>query len=189
MSVLEKSVLVLNRAWLPCGLVNLKHAILQVACGAATALDIDEAGITPKTWDEWINLPIRADDDCIRTQNRPIRAPTVIACVSYAKLQPKTPKFGLRGVEWRDQGQCQYTGKKLRPEEKSLDHVVPRCLGGADDWSNVVLCDKSVNARKGGRTPSDAGLQLIRKPSAPRMLLPAQIIKPTHPHHRLFLKT
>lgn len=41
-----------------------------------------------------------------------------------------------------DGNRCQYTGALLRPDEGSLDHVVPRSRGGPDTWENLVWSDK-----------------------------------------------
>jgi len=49
----------------------------------------------------------------------------------------------------------------------TYDHVVPRSRGGQTDWTNVVSCCMACNLRKGGRTPDEAGMSLIRKPKAP----------------------
>ncbi len=45
------------------------------------------------------------------------------------------------------------SSKVLKPEEGSLDHVVPRSRGGKDAWENLVWSSKAVNAKKGNRLP------------------------------------
>jgi len=64
----------------------------------------------------------------------------------------------------RDGYRCQYCG---RPAE-NLDHVIPRAQGGEHSWLNVVAACRRCNTQKGGRTPSQAGLELASVPSAPR---------------------
>jgi len=59
-----------------------------------------------------------------------IRVPTVIVAVNYAKVPKKRPKLCARAIRERDRNRCQYTGRVLRPDEGSLDHVVPRSRGG-----------------------------------------------------------
>jgi 5-methylcytosine-specific restriction endonuclease McrA len=49
-----------------------------------------------------------------------------------------------------------------------LDHVIPRSRGGATDWSNIVTSCVPCNLKKGDRTPREAGLPLLVKPSKPR---------------------
>ena len=53
-------------------------------------------------------------------------------------------------------------------QELNLDHVVPRALGGRTTWENVVTSCVDCNRRKGGRTPVQAHMVLIRRPARPR---------------------
>lgn len=58
----------------------------------------------------------------------------------------------------RDGHRCRYCGST---ERLSIDHVVPRCRGGRDDASNLVVACLTCNSKKGGRTPAEAGLVLL----------------------------
>ena len=141
----------------------------MMATNVATGLEIEgEEHIRPVSWDEWIRLPIRDQDEAVRTVRGPIRVPTVIVAVNYAKVPKKRPKLCARTVRERDGNRCQYTGALLRPEEGSLDHVVPRSRGGPDTWENLVWAAKNVNQRKGNRLPHEAGLKLLSVPRAPK---------------------
>ena len=90
------------------------------------------------------------------------------ACSSYDKLPKQTVKFNRRNIFARDNNQCQYCGKKFPTSELSLDHVVPRSQGGASTWENIVCACVDCNVRKGGRTPKQAHMSLIRKPEKPK---------------------
>ncbi|MBM4018011.1 MAG: HNH endonuclease, partial [Planctomycetes bacterium] len=57
---------------------------------------------------------------------------------------------------------------KFKTSELSIDHVVPRSRGGHTVWTNVVCACMRCNVRKGGRTPAEAGLTLVRPPAEPR---------------------
>ena len=46
------------------------------------------------------------------------------------------PKLCARAIRERDGNRCQYVGKLLKPDEGSLDQVLPRCRGG----SAMVYC-------------------------------------------------
>jgi len=85
-----------------------------------------------------------------------------------------------RTIRERDGNRCQYTGKVLKPEEGSLDHVVPRSRGGKDAWENLVWSSKDVNAKKGNRLPHEAGLKLLSLPRAPKELPASALIRNTH---------
>ncbi len=170
--ILNKSVvLVLNRNWQAINIRTPQDAFCQMATNVATGLDIDgENHIRPVTWEEWINLPIRPHDNVVRTANREIRVPTVIVAVNFARVPKKRPKLSARNIRDRDGNRCQYTGRVLRPEEGSLDHVVPRSRGGKDTWENLVWSAKDVNQRKADRLPHEAGLRLLSVPRAPKEL-------------------
>ncbi|MDH3583484.1 MAG: HNH endonuclease, partial [Phycisphaerae bacterium] len=68
----------------------------------------------------------------------------------------------------RDGNRCQYCGDRLPTSELTLDHVVPRRLGGDNSWENLVCACVPCNSKKGGRTPTQAHLALIQKPVRPR---------------------
>ena len=160
-----------------------------MATNVATGLDIESPLFTPRTWEEWIHLPIREQDEAVQTVRGPIRIPTVIVAVNYAKVPTKRPKLCARSIRERDGNRCQYTGRCLRPEEGNLDHVVPRSRGGKDTWENLVWTSREVNARKGNRLPHEAGLKLLKLPRALKELPVTAFIRNTHciPEWKLFI--
>jgi 5-methylcytosine-specific restriction endonuclease McrA len=170
--ILNKTiVLVLNRNWQAINIRTPQEAFCQMATNVATALEIGgENHIRPVTWDEWITLPIRDGDNAVHTVRGAIRVPTVIVALNFAKVPKKRPKLCAKTIRERDGNRCQYTGKLLRPDEGSLDHVLPRSRGGKDEWGNLVWSDKAVNAKKGNRLPHEAGLKLLAVPRAPKEL-------------------
>jgi 5-methylcytosine-specific restriction endonuclease McrA len=171
-------VLVLNRNWQAINIRTPADAFCQMATNVATALEINgENHIRPVTWDEWITLPIRDGDNAVHTVRGAIRVPTVIVAVNFAKVPKKRPKLCAKTIRERDRNRCQYTGKLLRPDEGSLDHVLPRSRGGKDEWGNLVWADKAVNAKKGNRLPHEAGLKLLTVPRAPKELPVTALIR------------
>jgi 5-methylcytosine-specific restriction endonuclease McrA len=190
--ILNKTiVLVLNRNWQAINIRTPAEAFCQMATNVATALEIDgENHIRPVSWDEWITLPIRDGDNAVHTVRGAIRVPTVIVAVNFAKVPKKRPKLCTKTIRERDGNRCQYTGQLLKPDEGSLDHVVPRSRGGKDEWGNLVWSDKAVNAKKGNRLPHEAGLKLLTMPRAPRELPVTALIRNAHgiPEWKLFVK-
>lgn len=182
MSQLENnSVLVLNKAWQALRVSSVRAALSQMAADASTGLDISPEGdsMVPVKWADWLNLPVREHDQFITSPGsydnvsgersiKKIRIPTVIVLAKYAKVPKKRPRFTRRNIHARDGGRCQYTGRLLAPGEGNLDHVIPRSRGGTTSWENIVLSDPQVNFRKANRTPEEAGLTLLSKPSAPK---------------------
>ena len=185
--ILNKSiVLVLNRNWQAINVRTPQEAFCQMATNVATALDIELSdseraeALRPVTWDEWITLPIRAQDNFARTARGQIRVPTVILAVNFARVPKKRPKLCAKAIRERDGNRCQYTGKLLKPDEGSLDHVLPRSRGGKDAWENLVWSSKDVNARKGNRLPHEAGLKLLSVPRAPKELPVTALLRNAH---------
>ena len=174
-------VLVLNRNWQAINIRTPQEAFCQMATNVATGLEIEgENHIRPVTWDEWITLPIREGDNFVRTARGAIRVPTVIVAVNYAKVPKKRPKLCAKTIRERDGNRCQYTGKLLKPEEGSLDHVLPRSRGGKDTWENLVWSSKEVNTRKADRLPHEAGLKLLSVPRAPKEMPVTALIRNSH---------
>jgi 5-methylcytosine-specific restriction endonuclease McrA len=71
-----------------------------------------------------------------------------------------------REILRRDNYTCQYCGQ--RNNRLTLDHVLPRSLGGAHWWDNLVAACPSCNHRKGGRTVAEAHMQLLHTPREPK---------------------
>src|ERR1051325_1732606 len=180
--ILNKAiVLVLNRNWQAIGVRTPAEAFCQMATNVATALDIEgENQIRPVKWDEWITLPIRESDAFVNTVRGAVRVPTVIVAVNFARVPMKRPNLSARTIRERDGNRCQYTGRVLRVDEGSLDHVVPRSRGGANTWENLVWSSKEVNSRKGNRLPHEAGLKLLSTPRAPKELPVTTLIRNAH---------
>ena len=177
----KATVLVLNRNWQAINVRTPQEAFCMMATNVATGLEIEgEDHIRPVTWDEWIALPIREQDESVHTVRGPIRVPTVIVAVNFAKVPKKRPKLCARTIRERDGNRCQYTGKLLKPNEGSLDHVLPRSRGGKDTWENLVWSSKDVNTRKGNRLPHEAGLQLLKTPRAPKEMPATAFIRNAH---------
>ncbi|MGV3754295.1 MAG: HNH endonuclease, partial [Verrucomicrobiota bacterium] len=111
--VLNKAmVLVLNRNWQAIHVRTPAEAFCQMATGAATALEIEgEEYIRPVTWAEWITLPVREQDQCVRTARGAIRVPTVIVAVNFDRVPKKRPKLCAKTIRERDGNRCQYTGR------------------------------------------------------------------------------
>src|SRR6266496_394005 len=181
--ILNKTiVLVLNRNWQAIHVRTPQEAFCMMATNVATALEIDgDHHIRPVTWDEWITLPVRSQDNAVQT---------VIVAVNFARVPKKRPKLCAKAIRERDGNRCQYTGELLKPEEGSLDHIVPRSRGGKDAWENLVWSSKAVNAKKGNRLPHEAGLKLLSVPRAPKELPVSALIRNADsiPEWKLFVE-
>ena len=108
------------------------------------------------------------EHDWIRTVRFDLVVPRIIRVLTFSKLPKQKVKFNRRNLFARDNNTCQYCGKRFSSSELSLDHVIPRSQTGSTTWENVVCACHRCNVRKGGRTPQQAGIHLIRAPIKPR---------------------
>ncbi|MEJ2722201.1 MAG: HNH endonuclease [bacterium] len=100
-----------------------------------------------------------------------IRVPAVVRLIRFVRFRRWDIKFSRENIYARDGYRCQYCGRKLAVRESTCDHVVPRSRGGKTEWSNIVTCCRQCNRKKGGLTPEEAGLRLMRRPSRPSWLV------------------
>lgn len=78
-----------------------------------------------------------------------------------------TPPLSNKALFRRDQSLCLYCGEQFPNFMLSRDHVKPLSQGGRDNWVNVVTACKRCNNFKAGRTPEQAGMQLLAIPFKP----------------------
>ncbi len=102
----------------------------------------------------------------VRTVREIFRAPSVMRMQYHIKRPRPRVKLSRREIFARDSHTCQYCG--TRTHDLTLDHVVPRHRGGSHSWDNLVAACKACNHRKGGKTPDEARLRLMRPPVEPR---------------------
>jgi 5-methylcytosine-specific restriction endonuclease McrA len=125
-------------------------------------------------FDHWCELSqfyqCGINDFFINTVSVRVRVPEVIILRVFNGFVRNDVRFSRRNIFERDKNTCQYCGRKLPKMELTLDHVIPRARGGIDSWDNLVLACMPCNVRKGCRTPEEAGMPLIRKPSKPLWL-------------------
>ena len=197
-SSLDASVLVLNKLFMAIHIISVRRAFCLLAKDLAEVVSMEDGGFTTydfETWREVSEFRSRnfrqEDDDWVRTVNSEIQVPRVIRLMGYDRLPRQTVKFNRRNIFARDHNQCQYCGRKFPTSELSLDHVVPRSQSGGTTWENIVCACVDCNVRKGGRTPRQANMTLIRKPEKPKRS-PLLNLKLTHRKYqswRTFLDT
>ena len=60
-----------------------------------------------------------------------------------------------------------YCGNYFMRSELSRDHITPISQNGQDIWTNVITACKRCNNYKAGRTPEQAGMELLAVPFSP----------------------
>lgn len=163
--MLNSSVLVLNRSYLPVHVTSARRAFTLLYQGIARVVNEQYQTFD---FEEWSQLGAARDAEAVGTPGGRIRVPRVIALVAFDRLPKRHVRFSRINLMARDSFQCQYCGRRPHRAELNLDHVVPRSLGGRSTWENVVTSCVDCNRRKGGRTPRQAHLKLLRKPERPR---------------------
>ncbi len=150
MSVLHRSVLVLNQNYEPLHVCNVRRAVVLVARGKAEVIDrLDRAKALLRS--------VSGEHD----------VPSVIRMVYFIRRPRPVMRLSRREVFIRDRFVCQYCGRRTTFKELTLDHVVPRFRGGAHSWENLVSACRGCNHRKAGRTPREARMTLRTEPRRP----------------------
>ena len=105
----------------------------------------------------------------IRSVSVTFRLPSVIRLLRYITIKRRVDyiPFSRVNIYARDDDTCQYCGSRFSVGELTFDHVVPVSQGGRKDWENSVTSCIRCNRRKGGRTPVEAGMRVIRPPARP----------------------
>ncbi len=166
-SLLEDKVLVLNKYYQAIQITTVLRAICHLVKGTAKVITPDW---TTHTWQEWIEASRFYDNGRkIRSPSLSVVVPDAIYLVHYDRLPNMEVVFNRANLYVRDNYTCQYCGRSVKnPKERTIDHVIPRSRGGKTVWSNVVLCCRKCNLKKGDRTPEEAGMKLLKKPEAPK---------------------
>jgi 5-methylcytosine-specific restriction endonuclease McrA len=175
---LGAKVLVLNRLYVAVRVVSARRAFCMLFRNLAEVIHVENGAegsrfqsYTFETWAEIAALQAQIERekyDWVRTVRYEMAVPRIIRLLGYDRLPEQTVKLNRRNLFARDRNQCQYCGRHFPTSDLSIDHVMPRALGGGDTWENLVCACIKCNARKGGRTPEQAGIKLKRKPERPK---------------------
>jgi 5-methylcytosine-specific restriction endonuclease McrA len=171
--ILNTSVLVLNRHYLAVRVVTARRAFILLFREVAEVIDIDEGQFSNYDFESWCALSqMRTEqrqyhEDWVRSVNLEVQVPRIIRLVRFDRQHVSTMRLNRRNLLARDEHRCQYCGQSLPASQLSLDHVLPRSRGGQTTWENVVASCVKCNTKKGSRTPQEARMQLITKPSRP----------------------
>ena len=142
------NVLVLNASYEVLNITGWQRAVCLIFSGKAEVLE--------------------ESDRVVCSPSMELRMPSVIRMNYYIKKPRLSVPFSRSNVFMRDRYTCQYCGRTRRSYDLTLDHVVPRSLGGDSCWENLVTACRRCNIKKGNRTPEMAGLKLFKKPRAPQ---------------------
>jgi 5-methylcytosine-specific restriction endonuclease McrA len=143
---LREPVLLLNVNFEPLHVCNTRRALALVFGGKAEIL-LNGRGT-------------------IRSASAEFDIPSVIR-LGYMVRRPRLQiSLTKREILRRDDFTCQYCSS--RSHVLTIDHVIPRRLGGAHTWTNVVAACPACNRRKGGKLPEHTNMRLMRLPIQPK---------------------
>jgi 5-methylcytosine-specific restriction endonuclease McrA len=181
-------VLVLNRLYMAVHVVGVRRAFALLCRELAEVIHFEEGTFANYTFESWRDVSQRRarfkqpDEDWIRSVTFEIRVPRVIRLLAYDRLPKQHLHLNRRNVLARDEHLCQYCGHHFPIHLLSLDHVVPRSRGGMTTWENVVCACLACNVKKGGRTPHEAKMKLVRRPAKPTRN-PLLVLKLSNPKY------
>jgi len=138
-------VLVLNANFEPLNVCTTRRAINLIISGKADLV------MNGRGW--------------IKTVSLAYPRPSIIRLEKMIKRPRPQIRLTKREILRRDEFTCQYCGNHTL--YLTIDHIVPRRLGGTHTWDNLVAACPSCNHRKGGRTLEQAQMRLLRHPAEP----------------------
>ncbi len=171
---LSYSVLVLNRYYAAVRITTVRRAFVLLYREMAEVIHLEDGQYANYDFQSWCEVSEllagqkNGHDDWVRAVSFEIRVPRVVRLLRFDRLMLPAPRFNRRNLLARDGHRCQYCGSHYPSSQLSLDHVIPRSRGGETNWDNVVCSCLSCNTRKGGRTPNEARMHLIRSPARPK---------------------
>lgn len=95
--------------------------------------------------------------------------PSILACSGDVEKPKLVPPLSNRTLFRRDDHYCMYCGNQFGDKQLTRDHVLPLSQGGANSWKNVVAACQRCNNHKGGKTPEQAGMELLAVPFTPNI--------------------
>jgi 5-methylcytosine-specific restriction endonuclease McrA len=142
-SLINRGVLVLNQTYEPLLICDVKRAVVLL---------IEQKASMVKT----------VDHKMLHSVSEAFPVPTVIRIHKYIRLQNWHVVLNKANIFRRDNHTCQYCGARNVP--LTIDHIIPKVLGGKDTWYNLVTACIKCNNKKGNRRLEDTGMALQASP-------------------------
>jgi len=142
-----EQVLLLNISYEPLKVINWQKAITMLCLGKVEVIE------------EYSRE--------VHSVSFTVKLPSVVRLLKIIKRNKSPVKFSRQNIYARDHYKCQYCGRRFPSEDLTYDHIRPKSKGGKTEWENIVTCCMECNRKKGGRTPREASMRLIRKPVRP----------------------
>lgn len=151
-------VLTLNAGMVPVGVCSMPQSIKMIYTG--TAHSVVDSSRT------------------VRSPSIEMAVPSVVRIPGLTFVPEKRVAFSSLNVIYRDDQRCQYCGVRLRVDELTIDHVIPRSRFeqvaqregirySLNSWENCVASCSACNSAKENRLLNEVGIRLLREPCEP----------------------
>lgn len=105
--------------------------------------------------------------------NKKYPIPSIIRIKKFFNLYQKSINFSRKNLFIRDDYSCQYCGRNFPNNQLTYDHVIPKSrykpnVKKSTNWTNIVTSCRACNAKKGNKTPQEAGMVLKNSPYIPK---------------------
>lgn len=173
LALVQNRVLVLNKFYQPVNVISIKSALKKVIKGIAEIVTVEDESYYNYDFTSWtefsqLKSELNIDNEYDEFILGSFLVPRVIRSLTYSGVPKKHVKLNRRNIYQRDGNICQYCGNSFPTDKLSIDHIIPRSQGGKTTWNNVACACKKCNSKKGGKTPKEAHMHLIRKPFEPK---------------------
>ena len=142
---MNEPVLVLNANFQPINITS-SHRAINLILAEKASLILNGRGV-------------------IRSVSKSFPLPSVIRLRRMIKRPRPVVKLTRREIFRRDNYTCQYCNRSSG--NLTIDHVIPRHLGGETNWDNLVTACSRCNHLKGGMTPKQSGMYPRKNPQHP----------------------
>lgn len=143
---LSQEVLVLNSDYEPLNICNMRRAMSLVLLGKVDVL--------------------HHNSKTLHSISMQYLTPSVVRLKTHVRRPHPQLKLSRRSILARDNYTCQYCGHQ--GGDLTVDHVIPKKLGGPSTWENLVCCCKKCNAKKSDKSLAQFGYPLMRTPQKPK---------------------
>jgi 5-methylcytosine-specific restriction endonuclease McrA len=152
--------LILNADYTPIGIVHWHRAIIW--------------GLKSENTNSQYSIEIIDfyKNDFIQGISRRFPVPAVARIHRFLSLNNRTVNFNRKNILIRDAYTCQYCNNTFNINQLTYDHVIPKSKWSSNtsptNWTNIVTCCVECNRKKGNRTPTQAGMKLLKIPVRPK---------------------